>query len=289
MTIAIPEFVTLDAGKGGLPRVRVRNALGAAEIYLDGGHVTSFIPAGGSDLLWMSAQSLFAEGKPIRGGIPLCWPWFGPDPKGLGRAGHGVARLARWTPVSAAQLHDGRTRIDLALDPCPATAPGIDQPFHLDLTVIVGRELDVRLTTVNTGRSALTIDDALHTYFAVHNVRSTTITGLDGIGYVDKVDGGARKVQVGAIAFTGETDRVYLPTTGTTVIDDGARRIRVAKSGSAATVVWNPWTAKAKAMADFGDDEWTGMLCIEAANCLDAPIHLLPGTAHTTTQVIGLV
>lgn len=287
---SIPNAIVIEAGINGLPRVAVANKLGAAHVYLHGAHVTHFQPAGEQPVLWVSKDSNFTEGKPIRGGIPLCWPWFGPHRTDTTRPLHGFARIRSWTIISTAQLSDGRSRVELGLEHDAATLALWPYEFSLRLTVTVGRDLEVALTTTNTGRNPFTYDDALHTYFAVADVRQAVVEGLDGVAYFDKVAPGGNKVQAGAVTISGETDRVYAATGARTIVDAAGRRsIAITASGARATVVWNPWIAKAKAMADFGDEEWPGMLCVESANCLDVPVTLLPGTAHTTAASYRVV
>ena len=153
----------------------------------------------------------------------------------------------------------------------------------------VGPSLSLALTVRNPGPLPFTFEEALHSYFAVSDVRRVLLHGLEGVGFVDKTAAGARRPgEPGPIAIAAETDRVYLGAdTGVTIEDPGwGRRIVVSKSGSRTTVVWNPWVAKAKAMPDFGDDEWTGMVCVETANALDDAVSLAPGESHTLTATI---
>ncbi len=287
---AVPNAIVIESGINGLPRITIANTLGAAHVYLHGAHVTHFQPAGEQPVLWVSKESNFAEGKPIRGGIPLCWPWFGPHRTDTAKPLHGFARIRSWTIISTAQLSDGRSRVELGLDHDAATLALWPYEFSLRLTVTVGRELEVALTTTNTGRNPFTYDDALHTYFAVADVRQATVEGLDGVAYFDKVAPGGNKVQAGPVTISAETDRVYFAGGPHALVDAvGKRRIAIATSGARASVVWNPWIAKAKAMADFGDEEWPGMLCVETANCLDVATTLLPGTSHTTAASYRVV
>jgi D-hexose-6-phosphate mutarotase len=290
-TNLIPDIARLEPGEGGLPRITVSNRFANAEIYLLGAHVTRFLPVGEAQpVLWMSAKSPFIEGKGIRGGVPICWPWFGPRKDMLS---HGCVRNRSWHLVSAAQLSDGRTRLELGIEHSAETLAQWPHEFSLRMAVTVGATLDVALTTTNTSAIPFNYDDALHTYFSVSDVHQVTVSGFDGLPFIDRIPSVARKVQDGAIAFTGETDRVYLtgPVTGTTtsVINDPAwkRRIVITATGSRATVVWNPWTGKGMEMPEV-QEQWPGFVCVEHANCLDVPITLLPGTAHTTAVSYGV-
>jgi glucose-6-phosphate 1-epimerase len=289
-SLTIPERVVLDHGHGDLPRLTLHGSGGQAEMYLMGAHVTGFAPSGAAPVLWTSERSHYADGHPIRGGIPLCWPWFGPPAVNDGRPAHGVARVQPWDLLASAVLHDGRVQVRLGLAIGPAYQPWLAGSLRPELTVTVGQQLQVDLDTINDGPGAANFEDALHTYFAVGDIHQTRVEGLDGVIYVDKLDNQNQHRQQGAVTFDGETDRVYADTGQSLRLIDGARKrcIHIAKSGSASTVVWNPWIAKSAAMPDFGDDEWPGMVCVETANCLHQRRVLLPGDRHRTTVTISL-
>jgi glucose-6-phosphate 1-epimerase len=271
-----------EAGLGGLTKAIVTTPVASGEIYLHGAHVTSWQPAGHEPVLWMSRSSLFQTGKPIRGGVPICFPWFGPHASDPSAPAHGFARTALWEVTEARTPAEGgisltlQTRID---------------SFSVRFTVEFGSVLQMALTTepVPGTSTSQRFEDALHTYFSVSDVRSVSISGLEQARYIDKVDGAAEKSATGnAIVFMGETDRVYLNTVAECqLIDpDRKRTIVISKSGSQSTVVWNPWIAKSARMPDFGDHEWPEMVCIETANVGSNAIELAPNTSHTTTVVI---
>jgi glucose-6-phosphate 1-epimerase len=287
---AIPGVVAVTTGRGGLPCVTVANRHADAQIYLHGAHVAHYQQRGQPPLLCMSAQSWFEGGKPIRGGVPICWPWFGPHPTDSALPAHGFARTRSWTLTQAAQTADGRTIIELALASDAETLAWWPHDFRLVYTVTVGPELILDLRVDNCGAQPFACEEALHTYLAVADVREARISGLAGATYIDKMRDRQRFVE-GAepIAIGAETDRVYLGTTATVeVAGAGAgRRLRVAKHGSQATVVWNPWIAKAKAMKDFGDEEWPGMLCIETANAADHALTVPSGGSHHLQAVLS--
>jgi glucose-6-phosphate 1-epimerase len=265
---ALPPTVSLEAGEGGLPRLAVANAMARALVYLHGAHVAAWQPVGHEPVLWMSRHSSWAAAKPIRGGVPICFPWFGPHATEKGAPGHGFARLLDWTLV-ASWPHA-----------CAAA-------YH----VTVGASLELALEIRNTGTEPFTFEEALHTYFAVQDVRTIEISGLAGSDYLDKVGGTTLRNQGPApIRFTSETDRVYVNTQAAcTIHDSGARRrIVVRKSRSNATVVWNPWVDKARAMPDFGDDEWPQMVCVETGNVNVHAVTLAAGASHTMTAAIDV-
>jgi glucose-6-phosphate 1-epimerase len=292
LRVPLPPSVRLDTGPGNLPRLAVESRLGTAEVYFQGAHVTAWHPASAAaPVLWMSGKSYFEAGKPLRGGVPICFPWFGPNASDPKAPGHGFARLRDWTLIEATEAPDGAVTLALELAgsddrPLSLLWPHAFRAIH---RITVGSTLTMALEVTNTGADAFSFEEALHTYFAVHDVREVTITGLEHTEYLDKVAGFARKNQGSdPIRFTGETDRVYLKTTTDCVINDpGARRrIAIRKTGSDTSVVWNPWIDKARAMPDFGDDEWPAMLCVETCNVNVHARTLAPGASHTMTAIV---
>ncbi len=284
-----PEGARLEPGPGGLERLVLDAAEGEATVFLHGGHVSHFQPKGEKPVLWTSAESRFESGKPIRGGVPVCFPWFGPKAGAPEAPMHGFARILPWA-VKDVGRDAGVLRAVLELTPQAAARGGFPHELGLELAVTVGRSLRLELAVKNVDAGPARFEEALHSYFAVSDVRQAKVRGLEGVAYLDKTAGMARKPgEPGPIAITAETDRVYLETTGTVTIDDPGwqRRIVVSKTGSATTVVWNPWIARAKAIADFGDDEWPRMLCVETANAGDAAITLAPGATHVMTAEIA--
>lgn len=285
-SVSLPASVTLAEGEGGLPVVRVQTSLASGELYLNGAHVTSWTPTGSQPVIWVSGSSEFAPGKAIRGGIPLCFPWFGPGREpGLAPA-HGFARLALWRLVEARD-DDGEVTLVLGLTQADIHGvPGAGHwphSFSATYTVTFARDLIVALRVENTGEEMFSYEEALHTYLAVTDIRSTSVQGLAGTTYLDKVSGAVAS-QDGDVSFTGETDRVYNSACTAVVTGAPGRSVLVTKVNSVNTVVWNPWMAKSAAMPDFGDDEWTGMVCVETANVLDDAIDLAPGESHTMSS-----
>jgi glucose-6-phosphate 1-epimerase len=265
--------MTLDA-----PR-EVRTGRSVAEVYDYGAHVWTWA-LDGEPVLWTSAESVFEPGRALRGGVPICWPWFGPGRSGDLTPAHGYARISEWTLTERVEGADS-TVLTYMLTPAaaPAALPGED--WIVTYEVSVGDRLELALTVANQGSTPFSYETALHTYLRVGDVRQLTVSGLDGATYLDKVTG-RREVQSGDITITAETDRVYLRSGEVVVIDPVlGRRLRISTEGAADTVVWNPWIAKAAAMPDFGDDEWPGMLCIEAGNVLENAVVVAPGASAT--------
>ena len=271
--------VHFTSGSGGLPKIEIQTAWSAAEIYPHGAHVTHFQRKNEPPLLFLSRESRFAEGQAIRGGIPVILPWFGARE---GRPSHGFARASDWQLREIMSAKDGTVRLGFHL---PQGADAEFAGLTADYTVTVGKTLELQLRVTNSPPSAeLTFEDCLHTYFAVGDISSVSLTGLKGVKYLDKVDGFAKKKETApAIKISSEVDRVYHDTTAAVEIRDTKlrRKIRVEKRGSRSTVVWNPWTAKAKEMADFGDDEYKRMVCVESGNVAKNHITLGPGKSAT--------
>jgi glucose-6-phosphate 1-epimerase len=280
----IPGRVAIVKGGGGLAKINVTTGRSTAEIYLHGAHVTGFQKNGEPPLLWMSAASQFAADKPIRGGVPVCFPWFG------GREGlpaHGFARLADWELVETTVLPAGGVSVRFQM---PENAGGANAfRGKVEFIVTVNDKLTMELKVANTAVGPLSFEECLHTYFTVGDIHDVSVTGLKGVAFLDKVGGTFHKVEADdAIRFSAETDRVYLDTTGAVEIHDAklGRKIRVEKSGSASTVVWNPWVAKSKAMPDFGDEEFHRMVCVESGNVGQNKITLAPGKTWALKVVL---
>jgi D-hexose-6-phosphate mutarotase len=285
--LLIPDVARIEPGRGGLAHLLIQHMGAIAEIYFHGAHVAQYMPPHGQPLLFLSHASQFAPGKPIRGGVPLIFPWFGPHPTNAALPSHGFARTMEWT-LRAIRKHSNRVAVEFSLNDSPETLNIWPHAFGLRLIVRISTSLEVALTVTNTGNSPFTYEEAMHTYLKVSDVRRLKIHGLAGRDYLDKMQGGRRMRQDDMpITIHGETDRVYLGTRDTVKVREiGGRELTIAKTGSHATVVWNPWVAKANAMPDFGGDEWPHMLCIEAANAAEHAIVLAPGEHRTMTAVI---
>jgi D-hexose-6-phosphate mutarotase len=279
-------------GPGGLPVATIRNRAAEATVCLHGAHVMHFQPAGCAPVLWMSAASDFAPDKPIRGGIPVCWPWFGGHPTDPDKPSHGLARISRWSVADTAAPTADETRLVLRLTDTQETRKLWPHAFELTLTITVGRTLRLDLETKNAGSEPVTITQALHTYFSVSRVTDIAISGFDGCPTLDTVGGAnASGTQRGDITVSAETDLVIQNCPGDAAINDPGlrRRITITKSGSNSAVVWNPWIAKAKRMPDFGDDEYPGMVCVETTNARDDRRTIASGGSHCLTAIIAVL
>jgi D-hexose-6-phosphate mutarotase len=271
--------------RDGLLQVYLVSAAGTAEISLQGGHVFSWRMHDQTEpLLWLSRDAKFAAGKSLRGGIPVCWPWFGPHSEKQEWPAHGFARTAPWQVVDSDVEEGGDVRLKLALPQEAMPAAMWPHATELSLEVRLGSTLSLELATRNAGDTAFILGEALHTYLNISDIGGVSVSGLDGVEYWDTVGRVEKKIQSGPIAFDAETDRVYIDSPQPCTIEDPgyARRIQVRKQGSLSTVVWNPWTAKAERMGDLGQPEgWRQMLCVESANAWDNKIDLAPGESHT--------
>jgi glucose-6-phosphate 1-epimerase len=267
-------------GRGDLPMLQVTTAWSTAEMYLHGAHVTHFQKKDEAPLLFLSQCSRFAPGQPIRGGIPIVFPWFGPR-EGLGQ--HGFARVQDWDLKEFAPAADGTVSVRFRLPESPDA--GGFPPFTADYVVTVNRSLTLRLIIQNESKDhEFLFENCLHTYLAVTDVTAVSVTGLAGVSYQDKVASYMEKTEASdAIRISSEVDRTYLNTTGPVEVLDPrlGRRICIEKSGSASTVVWNPWIMKSQQMPDFGNDEYEHMLCVESGNVAANSISLPPGGTST--------
>jgi len=283
------EPVVIDTGEGGLARVRVSGPRADAEVYLQGAHVTRWQPRGAQPVLFVSSRAVYAPGKAIRGGVPLIFPWFGAHATDAHKPMHGFARSRPWRVIATETAPDGTVTVELGLDDDEATRALWPYPFRAHYRITVGDTLGLVLEVTNTGRASFTFEAALHTYFQVGDVRTADLRGLERTTFIDKVDHFTRK-QHGQepLRLTGETDRVFVGTHATCVVEDPSlrRRLSVAKTGSASTVVWNPWAAKCAEMADMGPDDWRSMVCVETANAADDSVTLAPGAKHVMTATI---
>lgn len=276
-------------GKNGLVCCRISNAFGKANVYLQGAHVVSYCPHGKDEVLWMSPESMFEPGRAIRGGIPICWPWFGPHPGDNRFPQHGFARTCPWA-VRAVLDTDHSTELFLGLLDDEHSRRFLDGRFDARYRVSVGSELTVELSVTNTGTDPLrSVGCALHSYFAIGDVTKAYVEGLEDIEFLDKLSG-QKVTQSGRIAISDEVDRVYSAAPDPIRLIDNVkeRMILVSSQGSQSTVVWNPWIEKSKRMTDFPDDGYQSMTCIETANALKDVRTIQPGDTHVIAQTIRL-
>jgi len=263
------------------PHVAVRTPAATGSVHLHGATITGWTPAKHKPVLWTSSKAVYDGQAPIRGGVPICLPWFGAHPTDTGAPSHGLARTAAWT-LDHAGVSEEETLLGFGLE-----LPGLKLAYG----VLLGHTLKLVLDVTNTGDTERQVEAALHTYLAVSDAREVTITGLENVSYLDKVNGAATTPATGdPIRFIAETDRVYRDTDDDVVLHDPglSRQITVAKDGGRSTVIWNPWIDKAARMADFDDDAWIDMCCIESAAVGDDAWVLTTGETRTLTATIAV-
>jgi glucose-6-phosphate 1-epimerase len=232
---------------------------GAVRVAMQGAHVTHWQPRGGEPVLFMSPRSVFASGRAIRGGVPICFPWFAARADAPAAPAHGFARIRDWrlaerTPASLA----------FSLETDAETRRLWPHDFHLRLEVVVSGSLDLTLEVTNTSASPFTFEAALHTYLRVGDVGVIGITGLERAPYVDKTDGDAKKEA-----------------------DDAPIRFAGGQARLATTVIWNPGPARAATLADLGPEAWRTMVCVETANAGDDRVRLPAGAAHRMSATLS--
>lgn len=273
----------------GEPLAWIRNDACAATIALNGAHLVSWYPYGHDEVFWVSSVRPSSSTMSQRGGVPVCWPWFGPHPTDPTKPQHGFVRNRRWTVVSANSTSQV-TELTLRTETTPEDAALWPHHAEVSLRFIAGATLCLELATRNTGSQAFELTQALHSYFKVSDIANVAIEGFDGLEYLDKVDAYARKRQSGQITITGETDRIYLGHTGPAIIHDSGlgRGIIVTKSGSTSSVVWNPWEERARQMGDLGEDGYRRMVCVETANAGDDVVRIDPDHQHTLVANIQI-
>jgi glucose-6-phosphate 1-epimerase len=274
----------------GLASVRVHTAAATGLVFLQGAHVAEWLPAGQSPVIWLSEKASYQAGKALRGGVPICFPWFGAHAQHKDFPQHGFARTREFAYRGARLDAGGRVELEFLLESDAATQALFPHAFEARLRVAFGTTLGLEFSVTNRDREAFSFEEALHSYFHVADVRQAAVTGLQGAKYVDKVRGMAEFTESEAeLRLTGETDRVYTSAATCTIQDPpGKRALRVEKSHSNATVVWNPWSERAAQMADFGADAWPGMLCVESANVAGSQLLLGAGETHTLSVTVSV-
>ena len=263
----------------------------AGELYLQGAHLTAWQPPGERPVLFASPNSAFAPGRAIRGGIPIIFPWFGPNRHAPAAPQHGFARTTTWHLDGVEPTGSESLTLTLGLGDGDVGSPFWPEPFRAIYTVTFARTLSLRLAVQNRASHPITFEEALHTYFAISDITGIAISGLAGTTYIDKTEAARRKPQTTAlVTISAETDRVYLDTPGRCAIEDlgWRRRIVIEKVGAASSVVWNPWAEKAVAMVDLGDPAWRGMVCVETGNIADNEVRLAADGEHQMSTMISV-
>lgn len=276
----------------GFVMVDVSNQFAKARLSTYAGQVISFLPKHTTEeVLFLSDKAIYQDGKAIRGGIPICWPWFGDDTSGFGRPSHGFVRNQPWSILASASLEDGRTSVTLGLTESNGSLAVWPYLFQLELEVIVGSELEIKLTTKNTGAQTFVISQALHTYFNISDVDNIAVSGLDNKIYLDKLDDFSSKLQSGDVLVTEETDRIYQQAPESVWLKDTGfdRTINIKSAGSNTTVIWNPWSTSVTKIADLDDSSFRHFVCVETANAADDTVTIPANSEHTITAIYEVV
>jgi glucose-6-phosphate 1-epimerase len=286
----ISGLVRVVAANGGLPKLEVTSKLASAEIYLHGAQVTSWKPAGAEEVIFLSARSHWEDGRAIRGGIPVCFPWFRGKADNPKAPAHGFVRTREWRLDSVRAKEDGSVVAVFSTESDAATRSWWAHEFQLTLRVTIGKTLGLELIARNTGSARFLFEEALHTYFRVGEAAHVRVRGLNGASYLDNVDQNREKTQAGDVVLMGTTDNAYLNTQNAAELVDPVlrRTVRTEKGNSGTTVVWNPWQQGAASLSDLGDDEWQQMACVEASNILSAAVWLGPGEEHTMRATLSV-
>jgi len=285
--LAIPGRVEITTGHGQLPLVKITTPWSTAEVYLLGAHVTGFQKTGEPPLLFMSAKSWFADGKPIRGGVPICFPWFGPREGG---PGHGLARILAWELAETSAAPDGRVTVRLRL-PQASLKPEWSA-LRTEFVLTVAETLTMELIATNESADQnVVIENCLHTYLQVGDVDAISLAGLQNAPFDDfafSAKGARRNGDPAPLRITQETNRVYPDSTSTVEVRDQKlkRLIRVEKFNSQSTVVWNPWTTQVMP-EDWGQAEHRLMVCVESGNVKQNKIPLAPGKTAALKVVLS--
>jgi glucose-6-phosphate 1-epimerase len=289
----IDNVVTFNAGKGGLPMININTRNAATEISLYGAQIMSYVPAGQMDILWMSNHSLFENGKAIRGGVPICFPWFGPHLSDKSKPQHGFARLQEWNVIAINEVEDGTVIVSLSLQESAFSLELWPYSFKAMAEFSIGKILEIKLTVTNTGKESFEYSDALHTYFNISDISAINIDGLQNASYYEGFEMDLKTQQTPLLSFNSETNRRYIDHIGDCVIDDPGynRKIRSGKTGSKVTVAWNPGEATAKTMTDIHPGGYKTYVCAEPANAYPGidMIHLAPGQSHMLSTSIEVI
>lgn len=279
-------MITNKKALNGFNYIEIENKSASAKVALQGGHLFHYQQHDRKPLLWISNQSFFETAKAIRGGIPICWPWFGKHSTDSTLPQHGFARTSPFELLEINEPDKNTTEIILQLQSSAESLALWPYQFKVLLRITIGSTLTVALTTINCDVQTFTISSALHSYFAVSDIDNVSVQGLDDREYWDALTD-ENKIQKGEIHISEEVDRVYQKVEEPLMVHDVNRTIHIETAGSSSTVVWNPWKDKSMRMADMENNAYKTMLCIETANALEDARDLAPGEEQTLKAIIS--
>ncbi|WP_419536848.1 D-hexose-6-phosphate mutarotase [Endozoicomonas sp.] len=271
----------------GLPILKIQSPKCEAAISLHGGHLIQFKPNGHQDVIWLSNKAIFSEEKAIRGGVPVCWPWFGP----VSSPSHGFARISSWQVLDHEENEQAVT-LRLKLSASKETRTLWSHDFSAILTFTMGETLHIGLEMINTGESPWQWSGALHTYFNIAEATETWITGA-GASYIDSLKNDRPCETSEALIINQSIDRIYTAPDETIAIHDqgNQRIIHVRNQGHNSAVIWNPWKELSRSMGDMSDDGYETMVCVEAtryAKDLASGSLLMPGEKQSLSTEISV-
>ena len=283
----VDGIVHFGEGINSMPKVELTFDTAILELYLQGAHITRYQPAAGIEVLWMSDSALYQPGKALRGGIPLCWPWFGAHADNPDLPQHGYARTSQFQ-VSSTKADHQATSIILTLDAAQAPWPEWENRAALEFEIRLSDSLWMEMRSCNLSASPLILSNALHSYFAISQRQQVAIPAVTGLTYLDKLQDYLPRQQASEITLKSEVDRVYQAPPATIDLLDQGHGINtsIESWGNSNLVIWNPGEQKARQMKDFDDHGFEKMICIEPANALAQCITLLPGEHHRLGQTI---
>uniref|UniRef100_UPI003216B6B5 D-hexose-6-phosphate mutarotase n=1 Tax=uncultured Draconibacterium sp. TaxID=1573823 RepID=UPI003216B6B5 len=267
----------------------VSNKFADATISLYGAQILNFNPSRNMEILWMSPESSFEKGKAIRGGIPVCFPWFGMHETDEKMPQHGFARIMDWQVTKTETLPGGESLISMQLCSSDKTKKYWLHDFCAEMTFTVGNQLEVTLKVTNTADTAIDYTCALHSYFSLSAIENITIEGLQNTRYQNQIDGGDYLQEKPFLEIKEATTHHYYNTETACIVNDPVfnRKIKIEKSGSKNTTVWNPWAETCIKMSDVPDDAYHTFVCVETVNKINDVIKLAQGESHETTAIIG--
>lgn len=281
-------MITHKQLENGFKYIEIQNKEADAKIALQGAHLFHYKVKDKPSLLWLSKAAYFEEGKAIRGGIPVCFPWFGKNKENPSLPQHGFARTQLWSVVLEEEKDDNTTQICLQLKPNADTVAQWDYLFDVTLDIIIGEALSIALRVTNTDTKPFEISTALHTYFSVSDIETVFIKGLDGRDYYDALDG-KNYIQEGDILIQEEVDRVYFHPSESITLFDRDTNIKLQQEGSNSLVVWNPWIEKSKQMNDMTENGYRSMICVETTNAREDSKVLKPNESHVLKAIVKTV
>ena len=287
--IASVDSITLDLSIPDYPIFIVKNKNCEAKVALHGAHLFQWNPTDHNPVIYNSPTAIYCEGKAIRGGVPVCWPWFNAHPTDDTLPSHGIARNRFWELCSIDETLESTT-LRFTLHSTDETREVWDSEFHAAMDITLGKKVTLSLTSINPSEENITFGGALHTYLEIGDISETTVTGLDQKAYLDTVGENTERTQDGAISFNSEVDRIYQDTIAPIVVNDGKqkREITIERTGSKSAVVWNPWIEKAISLGDLPDEAYKEFLCVEAANALSDVYIVTPGKSHSLSTTISV-